>query len=349
MNIITGITKTKEKGKRKKEKGNQEIDFQSVTRNPQPATRNAFKPGNCFQLISFLLLTFFFSGCASRQPAQEAEASVKSDVSVCKPVIRSANNRISFQGVTRYMQTNDIRSKMTGIITRVNCAVAENISINQALFTVQPQEAAALQKSKLSSQLIAGLSDTVYSHLSGQIKTLNVQIGDFVQAGDILASCIRTNSMRIIVYIPVEQVSAVEKMKDCMITLPDGSTIGGQVSGKLPAAEAQNQTQAFIIEPKMNISLAENINLTIQFIAETIQNAVFVPQSAVLGNEEQTRFWVMKLINDSTCMKVAVEKGMKVDSLVQLIGSDLKTDNLIISEGGYGLPDSARVKVINAN
>lgn len=51
MNIITGITKPKEKEKRKKEKGNQEIDFQSVTRNPQPATRNAFKPGNCFLLF----------------------------------------------------------------------------------------------------------------------------------------------------------------------------------------------------------------------------------------------------------------------------------------------------------
>ena len=34
MNIITGITKTKEKGKRKKEKGNQEIDFQPATHNP---------------------------------------------------------------------------------------------------------------------------------------------------------------------------------------------------------------------------------------------------------------------------------------------------------------------------
>ena len=175
-----------------------------------------------------------------------------------------------------------------------------------------------------------------------------MQVGDFVQAGEVLASCVRTNSMRIIVYIPVEQELAVEKMKDCLVTLPDGTTIDGRVAGKLTAAESQNQTQAYIIEPKKPITLAENINIKVQFTAEQIQNAVFVPESAVLGNEEQTRFWVMKLMNDSICLKVAVEKGLKTDSLVQLIGSNLTISDLVVSECAYGLPDSARVQVTNA-
>src|SRR5665648_253734 len=320
MNIITGITKNK---------------FQVSV---------AELVSRIFTLSAISLI---FWSCSSRQPTQEDKVSVKSDVKISSPVLTGATRLVSYQGVTRYMQTNDIRSQMTGIITHINCSIAGNIFTNQALFNIQPQEAAALQKSNFSNELLAGLSDTVFSYLNGQVKNLNVQVGDFVQAGDVLASCISTNSMRIIAYIPVEQVSALEKMKKCLVILPDGTSVEGQVTGKLPAAEAQNQTQAYIIEPKKNITLAENVNLTVQFQAEQFQNAVFVPESAVLGNEEQTRFWVMKLINDSTCIKVAVEKGLKEDSLVQLIGSGLTVEDLVVSEGAYGLPDSARIQVTN--
>lgn len=298
-------------------------------------------------IVLLTSLTILIGGCAPKQQAQEGVAVVKSDVKICPPTIRTVDRLVNYQGVTRYMQANDIRSQVTGIITRINCAVADHISINQALFVVQPQEAAALQKSKFSSQILAGFSDTVYAHLSGQIKSLNVQVGDFIQIGDVLANCIRSNSMRIIAYIPLEQIAAVEKIKHCTLILPDGSSVDGIVTGKLPAAETQNQTQAYIIEPKKNISLSENVNLSVQFTAEQLQNAVFVPESAVLGNEEQTRFWIMKLMNDSTCIKVSVEKGLKTDSLVQLIGSDLTISDLVVSEGAYGLPDSARVQVTN--
>jgi len=74
-----------------------------------------------------------------------------------------------------------------------------------------------------------------------------------------------------------------------------------------------------------------------------------VPESAVLGNEEQTSFWVLKLKNDSICIKVPVEKGLEIDSLIQLINSGLQLNDRVISEGGYGLPDSAKVQVINLN
>lgn len=301
-----------------------------------------------------ILLGMFFTvtiltgeGCASGPQTTENGKEAKSDVEVSSPIIRPARRQVSFQGVTRYMQVNDIRSQITGIIIQVNCAVAGNISVNQALITVQPQEAAALQKSKFGDQILTGLSDTVFSHLNGQIKKLNVAAGDFVQAGDVLVSCIRTNSMKILVYIPVEQIPLIEKIKDCSVILPDGTSVNGLVSGKLPVAEAQDQTQAYIITPKKPLTLSENINLNVQFTAKQIQEAVFVPEGAVLGNEEQTSFWVMKLMNDSTCTKVPVEKGLKMDSLVQLIGSGLTINDLVISEGAYGLPDSARVQVTN--
>ncbi len=305
-----------------------------------------------FQVRPVVWISIFalaFGGCASRHATQEDEVSAKSEVEVVSPIVQPAEQIASFQAVTRYLQSNDIRTQMTGIITRVNCTIAGNIRTSQALFTIQPQEAAALQKSKFSGQILNAMSDTVFAHLNGTIKTLNVQVGDFVQAGDVLATCIRNNSMRIIAYVPAEQTATVDRFKNCSILLPDGTVISGKIAGKLPAAESQDQTQAFIIEPFKPVNLAENINLTVQFTTEQLQEALFVPISAVLGNEEQTSFWVMKLLNDSTCLKVPVEKGLKKDSLIQLIGSGLSVADRVISEGGYGLPDSARVQVIKNN
>jgi hypothetical protein len=337
MNIITGINKESE------------FKRQKLEANPNPGNFKKTRSESFQRLLSLLLFAGILGACTSRQHTQEEEVSTKSDVKVVNPVIIPASQTVNFMAVTRYMQTNDIRTQVTGIVRQINCTVASSIAPKQALFVIQPQEAAALQKSNFRNQLINALSDTVYSNLNGQIKMLNVQVGDFVQAGDVLANCIRSNSMRIIAYIPVEKFSTIEKLKNCTLILPEGSSIAGRISGKLPSADSQNQTQAYIIEPSKPLSLAENINLNVEFTAEEFTDVLFVPENAILGNEEQTSFWVLKLIDDSTCIKIPVEKGMEKDSLIQLIGSGLNPVDRIIYEGGYGLPDSARVQVINLN
>lgn len=296
-------------------------------------------------LLSFVC-SMFFQGCISRQQVPEAEQEAKTDVEVVSPRLQATSNEISFQGVIRYMQSNDIRTQLTGIVISVHCAPAENIRVGQPLFVIQPQEAAALHHSKLGDELKNGLLDTIASHISGQVKSLNVQAGDFVQAGDILASCVRSNSMKIIAYIPVEQVSVVEKTRSCRVLLPDGTSVEGRVSGKLSSAEAQDQTQAYLIEPLRPIALAENINLTVQFITAGQQQSIVVPSSAVMGNEEQTAFWVMKLVNDSTGVRIPVQKGRNIDGMIELMGAELSVSDRIISQGAYGLPDTARVQVI---
>jgi len=304
------------------------------------------KPTGWVGKLAIISILYFITGCASRQPVQEDTVSAKSDVKVVSPVVLSANHLVNFRAVTRYMQANDIRSQVTGIVRQINCTIAGNVSTGQALFIIQPQEAAALQKSKYNTEILKGLSDTIFAQLNGQINSLNVQVGDFVQSGNVLATCIRSNSMRLIAYIPVEKSAMIEKLKTCKLILPDGSSIGGRISGKLSAAQSLDQTEAYIIEPSRPISLAENINLSVQFIAEQIPEALFVPENAIMGNEEQTNFWVMKLMNDSTCIKVPVEKGLEMDSLIQLIGTSLTTADRVISEGGYGLADSAMVQVV---
>jgi hypothetical protein len=85
------------------------------------------------------------------------------------------------------------------------------------------------------------------------------------------------------------------------------------------------------------------MNAIVSVIKSSRPKAAVLPKSAVLGNETQTDFWVMKLINDTTAIKVTVTKGFENNEEVEIKEPVfLKTDRIILT-GSYGLPDTARV------
>ena len=70
-----------------------------------------------------------------------------------------------------------------------------------------------------------------------------------------------------------------------------------------------------------------------------------LPKEAVLSDETQSQFWIMKMINDSTAAKVPVKKGMETTDRVEVLDPPLKAADVILLTGNYGLPDTAKVKV----
>jgi hypothetical protein len=58
-------------------------------------------------------------------------------------------------------------------------------------------------------------------------------------------------------------------------------------------------------------------------------------------------YWVMKLINDSTAIKVPVIQSTEADSVVEIISPIFSSTDRIIKSGNYGLPDTANVKIVH--
>ena len=54
----------------------------------------------------------------------------------------------------------------------------------------------------------------------------------------------------------------------------------------------------------------------------------------------------MKLINDTTALRVDIQKGVENDSLVQILSPKLSTEDRIVKTGAYGLPDTAKVEIV---
>jgi uncharacterized NAD(P)/FAD-binding protein YdhS len=74
-------------------------------------------------------------------------------------------------------------------------------------------------------------------------------------------------------------------------------------------------------------------------------NAETLPKSSVLSDETQSNYWVMKLINDSTAVKVPITKGIETGDTVQIISPRFSPTDKILSGGNYGLSDTASVIV----
>ena len=74
-------------------------------------------------------------------------------------------------------------------------------------------------------------------------------------------------------------------------------------------------------------------------------NAAVLPKSAIMSSDVLDEFWIMKLINDSTAVKVGIEKGIEDSNMVQILTPKLNANDKIVFVGAYGLPDTANVKV----
>ena len=88
------------------------------------------------------------------------------------------------------------------------------------------------------------------------------------------------------------------------------------------------------------------MNLSVTFLNDSKDETLLVPKKALLTDETQTEFWVMKIEHDSLAIQVPVEIGLRNDSLVEIVSTGLAPEDIIILDGGYGLEDSSLVNII---
>ncbi|MCW3118637.1 MAG: HlyD family efflux transporter periplasmic adaptor subunit, partial [Chitinophagaceae bacterium] len=65
-----------------------------------------------------------------------------------------------------------------------------------------------------------------------------------------------------------------------------------------------------------------------------------------LSDESQTNFWVMKMMDSVTAVKVPVTTGMESDGKVEIMKPLFTTGDQILISGNYGLADTAKVKIV---
>lgn len=315
------------------------------------AMKYSYKKKNHKGIVAFLCAFTIILGansCSNSAEETESETIVQSNVLVTYPIKKSISINNEFQGITQFTQHLQIRAQSTGIISKSFISAGQNVQKNAPLFIIKSREAVILNSSAKKNSLLANIADTILSFSSGIICQVVVQQGDFVQEGDQLAVSVASESLRIVVSVPLETSTTGYKGKTCKILLPNGNSLKGTLGESLPIANNLDQTNQILVYPESTQGLLENIHVRVILTDQELSNRMFVPKKSVYSNEELTKYWVMKVVHDSIALEIPVEIGIETDTLIEITNDVLQLTDTIIYKGGYGLSDSAFVNIIQS-
>jgi len=247
-----------------------------------------------------------------------------------------------------FQQDNIIKSNIIGYITSVNVKLGQYVAAGQTLFVLKTKEAESLGNTinKLdSSYRFSGVS-RITTPESGYITDLPHQAGDYVQDGEQLAVISNSNSFGFILNLPYELHKYVVANKTVDVILPDGTHLDGVVASFMPVIDSVSQTQQVLIKVSSPSRIPENLIAKVRILKIQKTNAISLPKQAVLSNDAQTSFWVMQMMDSATAVRVPVTKGIETNDRIEILKPQFSANDKILLTGNYGLPDTAKVKVI---
>jgi multidrug efflux pump subunit AcrA (membrane-fusion protein) len=294
--------------------------------------------------LGLLTALTVINSCKNRQAISEIEISARTPVTVTQPVMKDIRETVEFPATSEFLIKNLIKSPITGDVEKVDVKQGDKINRGDLAFILRTREASAIQnKTGIDTTLGFTGEIKISSPKDGIVSTVSHQAGDFVQEGDELVMICDPKSLVFILEAPFEMTEYVEKNKTCPLVLPDNTVLTGTIRGKLPEMNAQNQTVSYIINPQTTEQLPENLIASAIITKKIDKDAVVIPRPALLGNETMNEFWIMKVINDSTAIKIPVTRGIENENEVEILEPKLLSSDLILLTGNYGLPDTASI------
>ena len=255
---------------------------------------------------------------------------------------------ITLNAMSSFQQKNYVKSNTVGYIQKVNTQIGHYVDKGETVFTVKTKEAESIGNSVniLDTTFRFSGVNKIKAPEHGYISQLNHQVGDYVQDGEQLAVISDRGSFAFIMQLPYEMRANVKLGQDVQLTLPDDEKITGRIASFMPNVDTAAQTQGVVIKIDNNKAIPENLVARARLIRTQKNNTVSLPKSAVLTDETQTNFWIMKLINPTTAVKVPVTKGIEVGDRVEILSPKFSPQDKIVVTGNYGLADTAKVKIV---
>ena len=312
-------------------------------------------PGADFKVQAILpalvIALLLMQGCKPKAQSDEAEKAVDARTPVTLTTVSKGliSDSIALNGVTSFLKKNVVKSSATGYIQKANVKVGDYVEQGQVLFILKTKEASAYTSLALDSILKFNGKFDIKATGSGIITELDKHDDDYVADGEQLCIIAQKNSLVFLLNVPYEFNSEVHIGEACSIELPDRSKISGIIDSKLSAMDATSQTESFVVKAGTDIKLPENLIARIRLLKTIKSNALVLPKEAVLADETEENFWVMKLLNDSTAVKIPVTKGLETSGRVEILSPRFDVNDRIILTGNYALPDTALVQIVKTD
>jgi multidrug efflux pump subunit AcrA (membrane-fusion protein) len=304
--------------------------------------------------ISFVYILGIFSvlSChhaTTEKEEEEAPEQVQTPVTVTSVSSEPLTEYAELNATSVFQQDNIVKSNIIGYIKSMNVKVGQYVAEGQTLFVLKTKEAESLGNTinKLdSSYHFSGVS-RITTPESGYITDLPHQVGDYVQDGEQLAVISNANSFGFILNLPYELHKYVDANKKVDVILPDSTGLDGVVASFMPIIDSVSQTQQVLIKVSSPSRIPENLIAKVRILKIQKTNTISLPKQSVLSNDAQTSFWVMKMTDSVTAIKVPVVKGIETNDRIEIVKPLFSLNDKILLTGNYGLPDTAKVRVMD--
>ncbi len=295
-----------------------------------------------------LFIGFFLSivGCKQTVKQDEQKIEAKTPVTVTSVSIEPMVEKIELNAISSFLKKSSVRSTVAGQIEKIDLNPGDHVKKGEILMVVRTKESVALRNynPKDSTMHFNGLIK-IRASGSGIVSSVTRQKGDNIMEGDEVAVIAEKSSLIFLLEVPYEYHQIINKSHTCSLLLPDGRSIKGVIKTNLPSMDAVSQTESFIIVPQSLDGIPENLIAKVEMIKLSKNNVAVLPKAALLSNETQSEFWVMKMINDTIAIKTIVHKGIETADKIEILQPVFHRDERILISGNYGLPDTAKVVI----
>ena len=288
------------------------------------------------------------TGATVVEDETKARADVQSAQSAFDAAKKLYDSRAALQkeGALAQKQVDETKLQMVQAQTQLETAQQHLKSLNgvgrqEAIRAAQAQmDAAKAHQETLAVQLSYA---RVVSPISGVVAERQVNVGETASAGMPLISVVDISQVRAVANVPAKEAASLRVGRPARVAGPDGD-IPGTVTVVSPSANANATTVEVwvqIANPGERLKPGETARVSI--IAETIQNTLVVPASALLNGDEG-RQKVMVISSDSVAHERMVTVGVRQGDRVQIL-SGVQPGEQVVTSGGLGLEDKAKVTI----
>lgn len=287
----------------------------------------------------------------SREDRSKAESDVliaKQNFDASKKVY-DTRSALQKEGALPQKMVDDARLAMVQAQGQVDVATKHlealtQVSQREALRGAEAQVNAA--KAHYDGLKVQASYAVVRSPIAGVVADRSVYPGEMAQPGTPLVSIVDISRLIARANVPVKDAVTIKPGRPARIAGPDGD-IPGKVTVVSPAVDPSTTTVEVWVEianPEEKLKPGATVRVSI--IAETIQDAIIVPATALLNSDEggEKVMVVVGKDKDTTAQERKVTVGIRQGPRVQIV-SGLQEGDQVITSGGLGLDDKAKVAV----
>ncbi|HTW66338.1 MAG TPA: efflux RND transporter periplasmic adaptor subunit [Bryobacteraceae bacterium] len=214
-------------------------------------------------------------------------------------------------------------------------------------------KSAQAQTDAAKARYDAALAQLSYSEIrspiAGVIADRPLYAGEMAAAGSPLLTVVNVSRVIARANVPVPEAALLKVGNSGTIEQTEaGITFSGKVTVVSPAVDPNSTTVEVWVEAENpGEKLKPGATVRVSIVAETIPDAIVIPPSALLPNDEGG-VQVMVVGPDSAAHETEIEVGAREADKVQIV-KGLNVGQKVITGGGVGLEDGAKVRIAAAS